>query len=1392
MLALSPAGAAAADVPTRVVALEQVLMAADGAPGDQFGHAVAMDGDRVVAGSPRDRIGTNSTQGSAYVFVRVGGAWSQEAKLIAADGQAEDKLGNAVAIIGDTAVIGAATATVGPDLSRGAVYVFTRAGNVWSQQARLLAADGAAGHRFGYSVAVNGDTIVVGAPGVNVNQGAAYVFVRSNGQWSQQAKLVAGDGASGHQLGFAVGVSGDVAVAGATGVDQSRGAVYSFTRGGVVWTPEQKIVSADRQPGDRLGFSVAVDQDTVAAGAIDDSTGAMPHHGSAYVFVRQAAAWVEQQKLVAGDAAASDGLGGSIALQGDRVVVGVQPDGPLPQRFSAYVFERAGGSWAQQQKLTSGGAEDGFGRSVGTGGGRVVAGAPFAGAGLAYVYSGATPNTAPMIAAAGPLEREQGAAPAASVVAAVSDAEDAPGTLAVTGLAPAGITLSALSNSDGTITALVGAECAAPVGAAPVPLTVTDSGGLTATDTLLVHVVANTVPPSITCGPDVAAIAAPGNCTAIVGYTLPLAADDCPGVTVACAPPPGSVFASGATPVACTAFDASGNTAGCQFMVTVTPNLVIAPPGQSFPGGGGTGTVAVTAAAGCAWTAASNDAWITVTSGPGGSGTGTVTYTVAPQTMSTPRTGTVAIAGRTFTVTQDGVVPALADLEVVFGAASNTVNVGSALTYTLTVTNHGPTPAIGVQVEHQMPGGLRFTGATATQGTAATAGAGELRWQVGALSVGASAVLTVAGEAAGPGAHFASASVTSAVADPEAGNDRATFVWIFVRRPPTDLAITSLTASPSPAVVGRPLTYTIGIVNHGPSRAKQVELHTLIRPENGQPLPDVTYVTASSTRGGTFTHAPDTFLRYELDELQAGEADTLTVVVIPTALVLPARLENAARLSTAPYFEPETEQSSDPDSDRANNQASAATIVLPATGTDVAITRVSASASPVVVGTRVSYTIEAVNHGPDTALATRFVFGLAPMERARPVVLGGVASQGGCVTNRSELRCALGDIPAGGAVSVVASVDTGRREVNETDDLVGHADISVGSAPTEDTDPYPTNNRGQARVVVTPASGYNLAVASLSATPVVVAAGAPVVYTMEVVNAGPDPAADAYLLTLVTLADAHRQLGFANPGDLALVSATSTQGTCEDLGDRGLLCALGPLDAGASATVTVTAVPVPNRDITMYAVVFNSLGPDPDLDRSDNLRSVTTHSLQPPGIDLAITRFEVVPFEFDEGWLLYRLDVVNRGPTATSGFPIVVRLPGDPQGFRVIASEFPVEERGQSVTEAFTGTFLSGQTTTLIFAASFEAGTADVVSHAAVSCAFVETNPADNTAVAVTPRAKRRAVAAGNPIRASTAANLGSPRARATDAREERLLLDDRLAVQVARQRHLEQLQHRR
>jgi FG-GAP repeat protein len=283
--------------------------------------------------------------------VRSGGVWSQQQKLEASDAAAIDNFGSSVAISGETVVVGAFGDDGAAGAGQGSAYVFVRSGGVWSQQQKLEASDAGAFDQFGSSVAISGETVVVGAFGDNgaagFDQGSAYVFARSGEVWSQQQKLEASDAAVGELFGFSVAISGTTVVVGAlfgdgaAGFDQ--GSAYVFTRSGEVWSQQQKLFASDAAADDLFGFSVAISGETVVVSSLADTGAASFAQGSAYVFARSGGVWSQQQKLEASDAGEGDQFGSSVAISGETVVVGAQADDGAAgtNQGSAYVFAPA-------------------------------------------------------------------------------------------------------------------------------------------------------------------------------------------------------------------------------------------------------------------------------------------------------------------------------------------------------------------------------------------------------------------------------------------------------------------------------------------------------------------------------------------------------------------------------------------------------------------------------------------------------------------------------------------------------------------------------------------------------------------------------------------------------------------------------------------------------------------------------------------------------------------------------------------------------------------------------------------------------------------------------------------------------------------------------------------
>jgi hypothetical protein len=373
-------------------AKEARLFALNAGPSDQLGSAVAISGERAVCGAPLHDPAGQQVAGGAWVFVRTGHGWVQEATLLAGDGLSDDQFGHSVAIDGDTIVVGAFRddhAGTGNG-NAGSAYVFVRSGSSWAQQAKLVGSGVSGADLFGSSVAIDGDTIAVGAPqdevGTPASTGAVYVFVRSGGVWAQQAALKSGDAVSGDYFGHSVSLSGNSLAVGASRDDDlgsNAGAGFVFVRSGSTWTQQAKLLASDGGTTDAFGWSIAISGNVVAVGA-PYYDGAALDTGGAYTFGRAGAVWTQEAVLAPAGLGVGQRAGWSVAADGDFALVGV-PDDPVPGSTgggSARLFRRSGASWSEETKIVHDAVRGGFGISVSISGDKVLAGAPYDSLGL--------------------------------------------------------------------------------------------------------------------------------------------------------------------------------------------------------------------------------------------------------------------------------------------------------------------------------------------------------------------------------------------------------------------------------------------------------------------------------------------------------------------------------------------------------------------------------------------------------------------------------------------------------------------------------------------------------------------------------------------------------------------------------------------------------------------------------------------------------------------------------------------------------------------------------------------------------------------------------------------------------------------------------------------------
>ena len=325
------------------------LLASDGAGGDFFGTSVSIssDGNTAIVGAKLDDNERGTDAGSAYIYTRTDGTWSEQTRLIANGGGANDWFGRTVSISsdGNTAIVGAYR----DDQYRGSAYIYTRTDNTWIEQAKLLASDSAAYDNFGYSVSISsdGNTAIVGAYNNNISRGSIYVYTRTDSTWSEQAKLLASDGDAYDYFGISVSISsdGNTAIVGAYGDDNRRGSVYVYTRTDSTWIEQAKLLASDGAGNDYFGWSVTISSDgnTAIVGTVYDDNEKGTNAGSAYVYTRTDNIWTQKTKLLASDGASGDNFGYSVTISsdGNTAIVGV-PYGSNERgndAGSAYIFD---------------------------------------------------------------------------------------------------------------------------------------------------------------------------------------------------------------------------------------------------------------------------------------------------------------------------------------------------------------------------------------------------------------------------------------------------------------------------------------------------------------------------------------------------------------------------------------------------------------------------------------------------------------------------------------------------------------------------------------------------------------------------------------------------------------------------------------------------------------------------------------------------------------------------------------------------------------------------------------------------------------------------------------------------------------------------------------------
>ncbi len=315
---------------------QQKLTASDSTNGIGFGSSVSMDKDSIVIAANWNDDGNNNSLSTAYVFTRnTQGVWIEQQKLTSSDKPEQIGRPISVSVDGDTIIMGVALSNGGNGPISGTAYIFTRnTQGAWTEQQKLIASDGAAGDTFGWSVDLNGDTAVIGRGAVGSDipsSGSAYIFTR-NAQdvWTEQQKLIASDKSPEDLFGWSVAMNGNTIVVGAMGDDtygNNFGSAYVFARNTQgIWAEQQKLFPSDGTVGDAFGQAVSMDKDIIIVRTGSPSLLEPTHDGKAYVFTKNIQGiWTEQQKLptittYAGSS--SNPWGGIISVDKTTVVFG--------------------------------------------------------------------------------------------------------------------------------------------------------------------------------------------------------------------------------------------------------------------------------------------------------------------------------------------------------------------------------------------------------------------------------------------------------------------------------------------------------------------------------------------------------------------------------------------------------------------------------------------------------------------------------------------------------------------------------------------------------------------------------------------------------------------------------------------------------------------------------------------------------------------------------------------------------------------------------------------------------------------------------------------------------------------------------------------------------------
>ncbi|MFY9820261.1 MAG: Calx-beta domain-containing protein [Thermoanaerobaculia bacterium] len=1030
----------------------------------------------------------------------------------------------------------------------------------------LTASDGAPGDQFGFSLGIDGDTLAVGAPTADgpggQDAGAVYVFRKQNGKWVQEAKLTASDGAAGAQLGFAVALRNGVLAAGAA-KDGARGslsgAVYVFEHD-TAWVQKAKLTGARTRAFDELGAAVALDGGVLVAGAPFEDHGAGGNQGGVHLFEQRGGAWTETATLTPSGLAPGDELGFAVSIQGDTLAAGARR-GDVNGRVDAgwvAVFKRDGGDWRQSTRLTAGAASQAgelFGGAVSLSGGRLLAGASQADGshGATYLFEETTPGAWTLLARTKPPDDQGpgrfGFAVALSGETAVAGAFMANGgagfvaceTVPAHPEALPRLTVDDVSLAEGnrgTRPFAFTVSLSSPAGAGGVSFDIATAPGTAraGTDYVTRRLTRQTIPAGSSTYSF--SVLVKGDIQTEPDRTFFVSVTNVTGATVAHGQGLGTILNDDVPGLpSLTVDDVSlpeGDSGTTAFPFTIHLSAPAPPGGVRFD----IATIPGTATAG--------DDYVPKSLTGQRIAAGNSTYTlevlvkgdITPEANETFFVKVSKVTGATAagsgqgqgTILNDDQVADSADLSVTKVDSPDPVPAGKNLTYTITVTNAGPSSAASVVLGDELPAGTTFVSLSSPSGWSCTkppvGSGGTVSCSTPSLAVGSAVfTLTVAVAPSTPaGAVFSNtATASSSTPDPNPGNESGTATTIVGAS--ADLSVTQVDA-PDPVTAGNNLTYTITVTNAGPSSAEGVILN--------DPLPaGTTFVFLSSPAGWTCTKPPvgsGGTVSCSKPSLAVGSAVfTLTVAVDP---LTPdgAILANTASAS-----------STTPDPNPGNESGSATTMV--GVSADLSLTQMG-TPNPVPAGTHLTYTITVTNAGPNPAAGVT----LSDTLPAGTTFVSLNSPGGWSCSISGTVSCSKASVPGGLSVFTLIVAVAPSTPIGTI--LTNTAAITSSTA-----DPNP----GDTSATTTTAT---ISPATLSGTKSLAGsfiAGSAVTYTVMLTNNGPSAQND----------NPGNEFTDVLPPELTLGSATATSGVV--ILAANTVTWNGAIPAGGMVTITINA-----------------------------------------------------------------------------------------------------------------------------------------------------------------------------------------------------------------------------